>query len=165
MPPTLVGPICPGQNAAIFGESTINAMLVLLKNTAVSGDGGAGPGDVDLNIASPAAFAQNDKVQVAEYIGNLVALSNTVTVGCHDVITYHNDNGRTGWNPQENTLTPANVTMNTFGLIGTAKLDDDGDQIDAQPLIVTNQAIEGLAWISHPRAGQGGEHGRQRVFQ
>jgi hypothetical protein len=143
-PPTLVGPICPRQNAAILGGSTINATLVLLKNSAVSGYGGAGPGDVDLNIASPAAFAQNDKVQVAEYIGNLVALSNTVIVGCHDVITYHNDNGRTGWNPQENTLTPANVSMNTFGLIGTAKLDDDGDQIDAQPLIVTNQAIEGL---------------------
>jgi hypothetical protein len=143
-PPTLVGPICPGQGAAIVGGSTINATLVLLKNTAVSGYGGAGPGDVALNIAAPAVFAQNDKVRVAEYIGNIVALSNTVIVGCHDVITYHNDNGRTGWNAQENTLTPANVTMSTFGLIATANLDDDNDQVDAQPLIVTNQAIEGM---------------------
>ena len=86
----------------------------------------------------------NDKVQVAEYVGSIVAVSNVVTVGCHDVITYHNDNGRTGWNPNENTLTPANVKPGEFGLIATAKLDDDNDQVDGQPLIVTNQNIEGM---------------------
>ncbi len=143
-PPTLVAPICPGQGPAVVGGSTINATLVLLRNDAVSGYGGAGPGDVNLNLAPPAAFAQNDIVQVAEYIGNVVALSNKVKVECHDVLTYHNDNGRTGWNPNENTLTPANVKPGTFGRIATAVLDDKGDQVDAQPLIVTNQKIEGM---------------------
>ena len=118
---------------------------MLIKNTStIIGYGGAGPGDVALNVAPPNAFALNDKVQVAEYIGNIVAVSNTVTVGCHDVITYHNDNGRTGWNSHENTLTPANVKPGTFGWIATAKLDDNNDQVDGQPLIVTNQMIEGM---------------------
>jgi hypothetical protein len=143
-PPTLVGPICPGQSDAIVGGSTINATLVLRRNGVVSGYGGAAPGDVSLNLVPPATFAQNDQVQVAEYIGSIVSLSNTVKVECHDVITYHNDNGRTGWNPNENTLTPANVTKTTFGLIKTVVLDDAKDQVDAQPLIVTNMKMPGM---------------------
>ena len=96
---------------------------MLIKNTStLIGYGGAAPGDAALNLAPPNVLAMNDKVQVAEYIGNIVAVSNVVTVGCHDVITYHNDNGRTGWNPNENTLTPANVKPGDFGLIATAKL-------------------------------------------
>ena len=142
-PPTLVGPICPGQAGVSVAGTTINATLVLLKNNVVSGYGGAGPGDVPLNIATPAAFALNDKVQVVEYIGSIVTMSNTVTVGCRDVITYHYDNGRTGWNSLENTLSPANVKTGTFGLVATAVFDDDNDQVDAQPLIVTNQTIPG----------------------
>jgi PQQ enzyme repeat len=61
----------------------------------------------------------------------------------HDVVTYHNDQQRTGWNPSETILTPMNVTPNDFGLIATADLDDVDDQVDAQPLVVTNQTIEG----------------------
>lgn len=144
-PPTLVGPICPGQAAATVAGTTINATLVLIKNTnTIIGYGGAGPSDVALNVAPPNVFALNDKVRIAEYIGSVVSVSNTVTVGCHDVITYHNDNGRTGWNANENTLSPANVKPGTFGLIATAKLDDDNDQVDGQPLVVTSQNIEGM---------------------
>jgi hypothetical protein len=143
-PPTLVGPICPGQASVTVGHTTINATLVLIKNAGtLVGYGGAAPGDVALNLAPPNALALNDKVQVAEYIGNIVTLSNVVTVGCHDVVTYHNDNGRTGWNPNENTLTTANVKPGDFGWIATANFDDDNDQVDAQPLVVTNQNIEG----------------------
>ena len=144
-PPVLVGPICPGQSSVSVGGTTINATLVLVKNaTTLVGYGGAAPGDVALNVAPPNVLALNDKVQVAEYIGNIIAVSNVVTVGCHDVLTYHNDNGRTGWNPNENALTPANVKPGDFGLIATAKLDDDNDQVDGQPLIVTNQNIAGM---------------------
>jgi hypothetical protein len=144
-PPTLVGPICPGQKGVIVAATTINATLVLIKNAGlIVGYGGAGPGDVDLNLAPPNSFAANDKVRVVEYIGGLIATSNTVKVGCHDVITYHNDNGRTGWNANETILTPADVKKpGGFGWIATAKLDDDNDQIDGQPLIVTNQKIDG----------------------
>jgi outer membrane protein assembly factor BamB len=50
-----------------------------------------------------------------------------------DVLTYHNDNLRTGQNLQETTLTPHNVSAQTFGLL--RKLPVDG-KVDAQPLVV-----------------------------
>lgn len=61
-------------------------------------------------------------------------------VCCTNVVTYHNDAQRTGWNSTETTLTPVNVTAATFGAVATVNLDD---QVDAQPLVVTNQAISG----------------------
>ena len=138
--PTLVGPICPGQSSATVRNTTINATLVLLKNGVVIGYGGAAPGDVPLDVAPPAAFVQGDVIQVVQYIGSLVVLSNKVIVGCTNAVTYHNDNLRTGWNPKENTLNTANVRPATFGLIASVTLDD---QVDTQPLVVTNQLIEG----------------------
>jgi hypothetical protein len=140
-PPVLMGPICPGQPGVTVGNSTIDATLVLLKNGAVVGYGGAAPGDVPLNLAPPAAFVTGDTVQVVEYIGSNFVLSNTVTVGCTSVITYHNDNQRTGWNPAENTLNTSNVRPATFGWITSVALDD---QVDTQPLVVNNQPIEGV---------------------
>ena len=57
-----------------------------------------------------------------------------------DVVTYHYDNMRTGWNPSETTLTPANVGGGNFGLLGQVPLDE---QVDAQPLYLGGQAITG----------------------
>ncbi|MGH6800862.1 MAG: hypothetical protein ACRECZ_05505, partial [Methylocella sp.] len=54
------------------------------------------------------------------------------------VTTYHYDNQRTGWNPNETTLTPANVGPTSFGVIAKVVLDA---QVDAQPLVVRNQEI------------------------
>lgn len=54
------------------------------------------------------------------------------------VTTYHNDTYRTGWNSNETTLTPANVTASQFGLLATVAVDD---QVDAQPLVVPNVTI------------------------
>jgi outer membrane protein assembly factor BamB len=54
------------------------------------------------------------------------------------VTTYHYDNFRTGWNPNEGTLTPSNVNAGSFGLLHNVALDE---QVDAQPLIVPNQPI------------------------
>jgi hypothetical protein len=55
-----------------------------------------------------------------------------------DVVTYHNDNLRTGWDSSESTLTYKNVTAGSFGLIQSVALDD---QVDAQPLIVRSVKI------------------------
>jgi len=54
------------------------------------------------------------------------------------VTTYHYDNNRTGWNPHETVLTPANVTSSTFGQLLAIPLDD---QVDAQPLVVPGVQI------------------------
>jgi hypothetical protein len=139
-PVELLKPICPGASAAYVRNSTINATLVLLKNGVIVGYGGAAPGDVPLDITPLATFAAGDTVQVVEYIHTTVIMSNIVTVGCSDVITYHNDSERTGWNPNETTLTPANVNSANFGHIVTVPLDDE---IDTQPLVVGEQNIVG----------------------
>ena len=39
------------------------------------------------------------------------------------VATYHYDNHRTGWNPIETTLTPANVNSTSFGVTAKVVLD------------------------------------------
>lgn len=139
--PTLVGPICPGSPGVIVRDSTINATLVLTKNgtSNVVGYGGAASGDVPLNLAPPNSFVQGDVIQVVEYIGSNVVLSNKIVVGCTNTITYHNDSQRTGWNASENTLTPSNVKT-SFGYITHHNLDDE---VDTQPLVVSNLVFMG----------------------
>jgi hypothetical protein len=48
-----------------------------------------------------------------------------------DVLTYHNNNSRTGVNPKETILTPGNVNSATFGKLFTVTVDG---LVDAQPL-------------------------------
>lgn len=59
-----------------------------------------------------------------------------------DVLTYHNDNMRTGQNLTETQLTPANVTSSTFGKLGLLQTDNP---VDAAPLIAINVPIGGSA--------------------
>jgi outer membrane protein assembly factor BamB len=47
-----------------------------------------------------------------------------------NVLTYHYNNQRTGWNPNETVLTPSNVSG--LKLVASAALDDE---VDAQPLV------------------------------
>ena len=56
------------------------------------------------------------------------------------VTTYHNDNLRTGLNPNETTLIQGNVNPTTFGKLFAYPVDG---QIYAQPLFVSNLAIAG----------------------
>jgi hypothetical protein len=56
------------------------------------------------------------------------------------VLTYHNDNMRTGRNPGESTLTLKNVNSNTFGKLFVISTDG---RVDAQPLYVPNVSITG----------------------
>ena len=56
------------------------------------------------------------------------------------VLTYHYDNGRTGWNSNETTLTPTNVASSSFQARMVVLLDD---QVDAQPLVVPGLATVG----------------------
>jgi hypothetical protein len=56
------------------------------------------------------------------------------------LVTWHNDNARTGQNLQETTLTPANVNSSNFGLLFTVSVDG---LVDAQPLYVPSVTISG----------------------
>jgi hypothetical protein len=51
------------------------------------------------------------------------------------VLTWHNDNGRTGLNARENILTHANVNAESFGKVGFYNTDG---KVDGQPLYVPN---------------------------
>jgi hypothetical protein len=62
-----------------------------------------------------------------------------------DVTTYHGDAMRTGWNSTETQLTPQQVASKSFGLLRSIDLDD---QVDAQPLVVSDQPIDGRSSIS-----------------
>ncbi len=79
---------------------------------------------------------------------NPPATSNTVTLTVNPaaspsnitVLTYHNDVGRTGLNPNETILTTSNVNSNQFGLLGTISVDGP---VDAEPLYVGGMTING----------------------
>jgi len=140
---TLVGPICPDQKSVLVSDSTAGATLVLRINDAEQGRGTGASGQVSLDVAPPGRLARGDTVRVAQQTADGTTLTNAIVVGCVDVLTYHNNAQRTGWNDQENTLTAANVTLNSFGLVAQVGPDVLDDQIDTQPLVVTQQPIDG----------------------
>ncbi len=69
-------------------------------------------------------------------------LADTAT-SAESVPTHHYDSYRTGWNSRETTLNPSVLTLGKFGVLKKVELDDQNDQVDAHPLIVADQPIEG----------------------
>jgi Ig-like domain-containing protein len=86
------------------------------------------------------------RVVVSNAAGNVTSSSATLTVNpgtsnsSVDVITYHYDNGRSGQNLNETTLTPANVKSATFGKKGEFMVDG---KVDAQPLYLSQVTVGG----------------------
>lgn len=64
----------------------------------------------------------------------------TMPAGAVSVLTYHNDNSRSGQNTQETTLTPANVNSTSFGKVGFDTVDG---KVDAEPLYVPGETVGG----------------------
>ncbi len=69
-----------------------------------------------------------------------LALSHASSLAGQDVLTYHNDNARTGQNLHESILTPANVNPSTFGKLFVIPVDG---KVDAQPLYKSQIPIPG----------------------
>jgi hypothetical protein len=86
------------------------------------------------------------KVTVTNSSGAVTSAAATLTVSAAaaagaDVLTYHNDNSRSGQNLTETFLTPANVNATQFGLLRV--LPADG-LVDGQPLIASNLSVSGV---------------------
>ena len=63
------------------------------------------------------------------------------TVLATDVLTFHNNNARTGLNDHETILKPANVNQGSFGLLFNLPVDG---KVDAQPLYVSSVPLPGV---------------------
>jgi hypothetical protein len=72
----------------------------------------------------------------------------------NDVLTYHNDNARSGQMLNETILTPANVNAASFGLLHVLSVDG---KVDAQPLYVSNTGSPNLLIVAT-------EHGSVYAF-
>jgi len=76
------------------------------------------------------------RLAVAALLGSLVVAGRASAQV--SVLTYHNDNARTGQNLSETILTPANVNSTTFGLSFTQPVDG---YVYAQPLYVSGLGL------------------------
>src|SRR5262245_24712359 len=71
-------------------------------------------------------------------LAGMAALFATTLYSQPAVLTFHNDNARTGQNVQETILTPANVNVSTFGRLFDIVVDG---RVDAQTLYVPHLSI------------------------
>ena len=70
----------------------------------------------------------------------LCSLAPLNTFAQTNVLTFHNDNSRTGQNLAETILSPSNVKSSSFGKLFTVPVDG---KVDAQPLYVSSVLIPG----------------------
>src|SRR5262245_59080189 len=71
---------------------------------------------------------------------DLLLLPVSPTATAQDVLTYHNDNARTGQNLNEKILNLTNVSSSTFGRLFIISVDG---KVDAQPLYASAVSIPG----------------------
>jgi Bacterial Ig-like domain (group 3) len=94
----------------------------------------------------------SDPVSILRHVGSgltFILCFATLAIAQTDVLTYHNDNLRSGQNLGERRLTPANVNATSFGKLFTLSVDG---KVDAQPLYVsalsTPQGIHNAVFVA-----------------
>ena len=110
-------------------------------------NGTAVTGATASSYTTPAAAATDNgatfKVTVTNFLGSITSNAAKLTVAAAtgtDVLTYHNDNSRSGENLTETILTPANVNPAQFGLLRVLAADG---LVDGQPLIASSLSVNG----------------------
>ena len=90
-------------------------------------------------VYSPRASTMpgNHKITAQPAGGTPSPAATVVVTDLASVLTYHNDNARTGQNTKEYALTPATVSGATFGKLFSCRLDSPG-YVYAEPLYVAN---------------------------
>ena len=109
----------PGGNSTVGAISTAGVYAATLSSIG-------NPHIVSAATTTPPAQKVNSSVQVVS--------------GFQGVLTYHNDNARTGLNANEVSLNPSNVNMTQFGKLFVLSVDG---RVDAQPLYVPSLNIPG----------------------
>jgi Immunoglobulin domain len=143
----------PASQSVSVGESATFSVVATgttpltyqwLKNgTAIAG---ATAGSYTTPAAGSTDNGATFKVTITNAAGAITSTAATLTVSAAtststtDVLTYHNDNSRSGQNLTETALTPATVNSTQFGLLRV--LPADG-LVDGQPLIASGLSVNG----------------------
>src|SRR5208282_3072693 len=87
------------------------------------------------------------KVAVAFFI---LCLGFSLAWGQNDVLTHHNDNTRSGLNANETVLTPANVSVSSFGKLFTQSVDGliVGQPLYASQVLMNDGLVHNVVYVA-----------------
>jgi hypothetical protein len=145
--------ITPGEPPASPATTVENQTQVFTANAPIpSGNWSASCGQISATTGTSATFTAPSSIPSPNPCTISASDSGGASVTAYDTITdppppsglnyttWKYDNGRTGLNAHETTLTAANVNSKTFGLKFTDAVDG---QLFAQPLYLSNVTING----------------------
>jgi hypothetical protein len=137
--------VTAGQSATFSVVATGTAPLSYQWQKNLVNISGANSASYTTPATTSADTGEKFDVIVSNSAGSQTSTQATLTVNSShmatvSVLTYHNDNARTGQNLNETILTPSNVNSSNFGKIGFLSVTG---LVDAEPLYVPNLTING----------------------
>jgi FtsP/CotA-like multicopper oxidase with cupredoxin domain len=151
--PSPVSPISLAPNAVSFAGASAAAQTITVSGGTppYSGTGCAGVASAAINSAetqltiTPAAIG-SCSLSISDSASNASSLAISVngssTALAADNVTFHHDTARTGWYPNETTLTTSNVGSSSFGLVTTLTAPSGMPafgKVYAQPLYASSE--------------------------